>query len=72
LHTAKEKVEHAMAALQAELATIKLECQVTVSAVKKYKGSLADADTKNLRLVREFEKGQSLAHANIKRLLQRF
>jgi archaellum component FlaC len=68
----KEKVEHAMVALQAELANVKMECQVTISAVNKYKGSLVDADTENRRLVRELEKGQSLAHANVKCLLQRF
>jgi hypothetical protein len=71
LWAAKEKEEHAMAALQAELATIKLECQVAVSTVKKYKGSMAVIDMENQRLVRELEKGQSLAHANVKRLLQR-
>jgi chromosome segregation ATPase len=72
LRAAKDKAEHAMAALQAELATIKMECQLAISAVNKYKCSLADADTENQRLVQELEKGQSLAHANVKRLLHRF
>jgi hypothetical protein len=31
-----------------------------------------DADTENRWLVRELEKGQALAHANIKRLLRGF
>jgi chromosome segregation ATPase len=69
LRATKEKVKHAMAALQMELATIKMECKVAISAVNKYKGSLADADMKNRRLLWQLEKGQSLAHANVKRLL---
>jgi hypothetical protein len=66
LRAAKEKAEHAMAALHAELATIKMECQVAISAVNKYKGSLVDVDTENWRLVWELEKVQALAHANVK------
>jgi predicted nucleic acid-binding Zn-ribbon protein len=67
---AKEKAEHAMATLQAEVEIVKMECQVASLAVNKYKGSLADADTENRRLVQELEKGLSLAHANVKCLLQ--
>jgi hypothetical protein len=47
LCAAKDKAEHAMATLQAELATIKMECQVAILAINKYKCSLADADTEN-------------------------
>jgi chromosome segregation ATPase len=65
LSAAKDKAEHALVALQAELATLKIECQVTISAVTKYKCkcSLANVHTENQRLVWELEKGQSLAHA---------
>jgi chromosome segregation ATPase len=69
LHTTKETTECAMAALQMELASIKMECHIAISAVNKYKGSLVDADIENRRLLQELEKGQPMAHANIKRLL---
>jgi hypothetical protein len=36
LRTAKEMAEYAIAAIQAELVTINMECQVAVSASNKY------------------------------------
>jgi chromosome segregation ATPase len=72
LRTAKEKAKHAMAAIQANWATTKSEWQAATAFVKKCKVVLANADAENKRLVWELEKGQMLAHANIKRLLQRF
>jgi hypothetical protein len=48
------------------------EWQLAMDSVKKYKVAVANADTENRRLVRELEKGQMLAQANVKRLLQRF
>jgi chromosome segregation ATPase len=72
LRTAKEKAESTLSAVQAEWATMKSEWQLAMDSVKKYKAAVANADTKNRRLVRDLEKGQMLAHANVKRLLQRF
>jgi hypothetical protein len=72
LQTAKEKAEHTMAAIQVEWATTKSKWQAATASVKKCKVALANADAENKQLVRELEKGQMLAHANVKRLLQRF
>jgi chromosome segregation ATPase len=72
LRTTKEKAEHAMAAIQEEWVTMKLEWQAATTSVKKYKVAVANAETENRRLVWELEKGQMLAHANVKCLLQRF
>jgi chromosome segregation ATPase len=72
LRKAKEKAESTLAAVQAEWATMKREWQLAMDSVKKYKAAVANADTENRRLVRELEQGQMLAHANVKRLLQRF
>jgi hypothetical protein len=44
LRIAKEKVEHAMAAIQAEWATTKSEWQAATTSVKKCKVALANTD----------------------------
>jgi chromosome segregation ATPase len=72
LRTTKEKAEHETTAIQAEWAAMKSEWQIATVSAKKCKVALANADAENRRLVRELEKGQMLAHANVKRLLQRF